>query len=167
MPLRNHPTIVYSPNHPNLPNLPNSLTMLDLASYKIGKPSDPGEILNIFAQNPFNSLIPNFFNSSTPSGTILAEKSGSNYFAATIETPKDSVLMLKASFHPFWQATIDGKNVEKFMVEPSFMAIKVPSGKHDVEFKYYPSLYKQLLMILGLLTLPSLYIFLKRYRNFL
>lgn len=178
MPSRNHPTIVYSFSnlYPAKPRSAgrsgaNFLTMLDLANYKLGKPDENREILNLFGQNPFGPL--NFetfklnFNLATPSGTVLSEKKASNYFAAIVETPQDSILMLKASFHPFWQASIDGKKINKFMVEPSFMAVNVPSGKHEVEFKYFPAGYKVVLILFGLLVLPGLYFLLRRYKNLL
>ncbi len=165
MPLRNHPTIVYNYNSYNSYNAYNSytnaITMLYLANYHPGLPSPSREILNLFNQNPFSDQNP-LLTTATPAGAVLSEKFDHDYFSAAVETPKESILMLKASFHPFWQSTIDGQPVDKFMVEPAFMAIRVPAGEHLVEFKYYPASYKIVLMIISLLTLPALYLFLKR-----
>ncbi|MBI5465111.1 YfhO family protein [Candidatus Gottesmanbacteria bacterium] len=130
--------------------------MTDWANYKPGRPPEQNGEYNLFSVNPFDN-----FNTSTPSGQVLSEKSASNYFSATIDTPKDSILLLRATYHPFWQAFIDGKKINTFMVEPAMTAVRVPAGKHLVEFKYYAGLYKQILILVSLLTIPFLFFFLK------
>ena len=45
--------------------------------------------------------------------------------------------MLKESYYPHWQATVDGKPVKTAMLAPSFVGVPVPAGTHDVVFQYH------------------------------
>lgn len=158
---KNHPSVTYKSY--KLHNAyPYELTMLDLANYHFGSPDRQNPEQNIFSLNPFNTKELLSASASTPSGIILEEKKDNNYFSAKAETDKESVLMLKVTYHPFWKATVDQKPVEIFMVEPAFMAIRIPPGQHTVEFTYFPAWYKNVLLIVSLLTLPSLWFCLRR-----
>ena len=159
----NHPTVAFDQNFDPSP-YKYVITMLDLANYQIGhaKNIKSDKVpLNIFYQNPF-SANPDVLNISTPSGSVLQEIKKPNYYSAKVETPKNAILMLKVTYHPFWQVKIDQKPVDKFMVEPAFMAIRIPAGKHFVEFSYFPAWYKNILLIASVFTLPVLWLILKK-----
>lgn len=162
MPKQNHPLVTYDKNFASA--YPNVFTMVSLSDYKIGQPWERNELLNLFGVNPFetkNTVLK--YNLEKTPGKILREKNNDNFYAAQVETPKDSVLMLKVSYHPFWSVKIDGKKAEKFSVMPLYLAVKVPAGTHLVEFTYFPAWYKVGLMFVSLLTLPGLFFFLKKY----
>ena len=65
--------------------------------------------------------------------------------------------MLKTSFDPRWRATVDGLPAEPFMIAPSYVAVLVPEGKHDVEFEYEPFPRYDVLLLVGMLTLALLF----------
>ena len=57
---------------------------------------------------------------------------------ATVIAERPAMVMLKASFDPRWQVTIDGIPVEPEMIAPSFVGRMVPAGEHVVRFVYEP-----------------------------
>lgn len=170
MPQNEFPTVSFDNNFSD-PSYKLTFTMTDWSNFKLGQPDNNNGDYNFFNANVFDQ-VDKFLPlgkslSSTPSGQVLSQNSTSNYFSATVNTPTDSTLLLRATYHPFWHAFIDGQPINTFMVEPAMTAIRMPAGKHLVEFKYYAGLYKQILILVSLLTIPALYLFLKRFKYFL
>ena len=87
-------------------------------------------------------------------GTVLSEQVGSNYFAANVAVERESMLLLKATYHPNWQATVDGIKTDTVMLMPSFVGIQLPPGVHNVRIEYRSSRLRLILLGLGLVTLP-------------
>ncbi len=87
-------------------------------------------------------------------GVVLAEEIGSNYFAADVAVERESTLLLKASYHPNWRATVDGIETDTLMLMPSFVGIKLPPGDHQVRIEYQSRQLRTVLLVLGLLILP-------------
>lgn len=86
-------------------------------------------------------------------GTVLSEEVGSNYFAADVNVERESMLLLKATFHPNWRATVDGVTTDTVMLMPSFVGIQLPPGDHMVRLEYRPRRLRMILLALGLMTL--------------
>jgi hypothetical protein len=86
-------------------------------------------------------------------GTVIQESAAldDGHFHAVVSARRPAVVMVKASYHPRWQATVDGKPAETEFVGPSFVGVKVPAGEHVVDFEYksYPS-YLWLFLLSGL-----------------
>ena len=89
-------------------------------------------------------------------GFIIKEESGNNYYTANVAVNKESTLLLKASYHPNWQVTIDGNDANALMVMPGFIGVRIPPGEHIVQFKYQPRRLRATLLILGILLLPTI-----------
>ena len=87
-------------------------------------------------------------------GTVLSEEVGSNYFAADVAVERESLLMLKATYHPNWRATVDGVKTDTVMLMPSFVGVPLLPGDHKVRLEYRPRRLRVILLGLGLLTLP-------------
>jgi uncharacterized membrane protein YfhO len=66
------------------------------------------------------------------------------------------MVMLKASFDPRWQVTVDGVALAPEMIAPSFVGRTVPAGRHVVRFVYEPFPRYDLLLTIGALTLLGL-----------
>jgi hypothetical protein len=68
-------------------------------------------------------------------------------------------LVLLDSYYPGWRAYVDGKPAEILRANYAFRAVRVPAGKHQVEFVYRPpSFYAglsltSLALILGIVAL--------------
>jgi len=93
--------------------------------------------------------------SSGPSrGTVLSEEVGSNYFVANVTVERESMLLLKATYHPNWRATVDGVKTDTVMLMPSFVGVPLPPGDHKVRIEYRSSRLRVILLGLGLITLP-------------
>jgi hypothetical protein len=86
-------------------------------------------------------------------GTVLSEGIGSNFFTANVAVERDSLLMLKATYHPNWRATVGGIKTDTVMLMPSFVGVQLPPGDHEVRIKYRPRRLRAILIGLGLLAL--------------
>ena len=68
---------------------------------------------------------------------------------------RESVLLLKASYHPNWKATVDGVDSDTMMLMPSFVGIELPPGGHHVRIEYQPRRLRAVLLVFGLLILVA------------
>ncbi len=87
-------------------------------------------------------------------GRVISETVEGNAYLARIEVERESMLMLKATYHPNWHATVDGVEIEPVMLMPSYVGVKVSSGAHQVRLVYRPRPLRGYLLIVGLLALP-------------
>jgi hypothetical protein len=87
-------------------------------------------------------------------GIVVSEEVGGNFFAAGVKVERDSLLMLKATYHPNWRATVNGVETDPVMLMPSVVGIQLPPGEHQVRLEYRPRRLRMVLLALGLLALP-------------
>lgn len=64
------------------------------------------------------------------------------YIRIRVRSVKENTLVFSEMNLPTWLAYIDGKQVEIQSYKDLFMSVKVPSGEHEVVFKY-PNLWEQ------------------------
>lgn len=93
------------------------------------------------------------FPRAAPKGQVLAESVSNNTYVGVVQSDGDAMLVLKATYHPGWRATIDGAEAPTRMLMPSYVGVKIPPGTHGVSFVYRGSPLRGPLMLLGLLTL--------------
>lgn len=94
------------------------------------------------------------FPAEPPRGQILSQTLGSQVYQAEVEVKRDSFLLLKVTYHPGWRATVDGVPVDTVMLMPSYIGVKLAPGTHHVHLDYQPPVWRGLLAIAGLLSLP-------------
>jgi hypothetical protein len=87
-------------------------------------------------------------------GEVLSEDVGSNFFVADVAVERSSLLLLKASYHPNWRATVDGVETETVMLMPSFVGVPLTPGRHQVRLEYRPRRLRMVLLGLGVLLFP-------------
>ncbi len=118
-----------------------------------GTPHDPNVKYEpmVQAQSDYDKL--DTGEQAQPTGSINAEKDGLGRYEATIQVDNPTTVVLKATYHPDWHAYVDGKEVKPFMVTPSYPAITLPAGSHDVLFVYKSPTMRTVLLFIGLLTL--------------
>ena len=87
-------------------------------------------------------------------GAVVSEEAGNSFFATGVRVERDSLLMLKATYHPNWRATVDGVKTETVMLMPSFLGVPLPPGDHQVKIQYRPRRLRIILLWLGLISLP-------------
>ena len=88
--------------------------------------------------------------------TLQYEQPNDGVFGGTVVANRPAVVMLKATYHPRWTVTVDGKPAKTQMLAPSFVGVAVPAGQHVVEFRYEPYPDYWLLFLIGALTLVAL-----------
>jgi hypothetical protein len=59
-----------------------------------------------------------------------------NEITCEIESDYPGFLVLADNWHPDWQVFVDGEKNHLLIANHTFRAVQVPSGKHDVIFKY-------------------------------
>ena len=110
-----------------------------------------------------STVIPNVQVSAGPTrGAVISEEVGSDFFAAEVNVERESMLLMKASYHPNWRATVDGVDVETEMLLPGFLGIRLSPGDHQVRVEYQPRRLRLVLLGFGLLTLISIPVVQKR-----
>ena len=101
-----------------------------------------------------STVIPNVQVSAGPTrGAVISEEVGSDFFAAEVNVERESMLLMKASYHPNWRATVDGVKAETEMLLPGFLGIRLAPGDHQVRVEYQPRRLRLVLLGFGLLTL--------------
>lgn len=72
-------------------------------------------------------------------------------------TSKDNVLIINATYFPGWSATVDN-NVAEVMPfgRKGFMALKIPSGKHEIDVQFKDTSIRKFSNMLSLITLAGL-----------
>ena len=88
--------------------------------------------------------------------TLQYEQPDDGVFGGTVVANRPAVVMLKATYHPRWKVTVDGKPAKTQMLAPSFVGVAVPAGPTLVEFRYEPYPDYWLLFLIGVLTLVAL-----------
>jgi Family of unknown function (DUF6541) len=101
-------------------------------------------------------------------GRVHAERDAPDdgAFSGAVHMNRRALVVLAESFHGRWTATVDGKPARTQMVAPSFVAVEVPAGDHEVAFRYapYPSTSYAVLFALGAFAIVSLAVIDRRRR---
>ena len=95
-------------------------------------------------------------------GSIIFEDMGTNYYSTTVDVERESMLLLKVSYHPNWRATIDESEADPVMLMPGFTGIQLAPGEHKVTMEYRSRDLRKILLGLGLLILLSIGLLEKR-----
>ena len=69
-------------------------------------------------------------------GRVLAETSAPSRYAADVEADGAggaTTFVLRVTYHPRWQVSVDGRPAPLRRVTPDFLAVDVPPGRHRVE----------------------------------
>src|SRR5262245_389872 len=95
---------------------------------------------------------------STPAGEVLDQQVdlGEGRATVTVNAERPAMVMLKTSFDPRWQVTVDGVPQAPQMIAPSFVGREVGAGRHTVRFVYEPFPRYDVMVLIGLLTLIGL-----------
>ena len=134
------------------------------------RPSTPISIPKTLATQSLESLVDlNSYvaqASAGPSrGLIVSEDVGTNHYSAVVDVERESILMLKTTYHPNWRTAVDGAEAESLMLMPGFMGVQLPPGEHEVRMEYRSRGLRKVLLALGFLSLVSIAIWEKRGSN--
>ncbi|MBQ10360.1 MAG: hypothetical protein CMJ45_02285 [Planctomyces sp.] len=94
-------------------------------------------------------------------GHVSAEGIGSNTYVAEVRVERESMLMLKSTYHPNWHAFVDGVETETVMLMPSYVGVKLLRGNHIVRLQYQSRPLRATLLLAGLILIAPI----ERYRE--
>lgn len=86
--------------------------------------ADAGRLLPIRAARP------------SPEGIVTDEIVAPQVYSATVRLDEAATVVLKASYHPNWRATVNGIETPTVMVMPSYVGIRLPPGRHEISVQY-------------------------------
>jgi len=86
-------------------------------------------------------------------GTLSRERVAPGSYGCHVVLADPGDLILKVTYHPYWQALVDGRPTRVSPVIPGFMAIELAPGTHDVLFTYRPPGWKKALFALSVIML--------------
>lgn len=81
-----------------------------------------------------------------------------NKITGTLELDKDKILCFAVPYAPGWHASLDGEEVETYVVNDMFIGVAVPKGVHEVSLDYItPGSRAGVVISLGALLAGVLY----------
>ena len=86
-------------------------------------------------------------------GSVRSEKIGRSYYSADVVVDNESTLLLKATYHPNFEASVNGVNANIVMLMPGFMGIELSPGIHKVHIEYQSGTIRKILLYIAPLTL--------------
>ena len=86
---------------------------------------------------------------STSRGEVISESKEGETYSARLAVLRPCYALLKITYFPGQQATVDGKPAPIFRVYPNFCAIPVGPGEHQIVVRYRPGPIKPILLLAG------------------
>jgi hypothetical protein len=71
-------------------------------------------------------------------GTVAISHYENTVVGVDVVATKASFVVLNSMWHPWWRATVDGKPADILKANVIFGAVRVPAGRHRVEFVFEP-----------------------------
>jgi hypothetical protein len=108
-----------------------------------------GDISGVPEWKMYQSLPPLDPKYSTLRGEVVSERKEGETYSARVAVLRPCYALLKITYFPGEQATVDGKPAPIFRVYPNFGAIPVGPGEHSIEVRYRPGPIKPILLVVG------------------
>jgi hypothetical protein len=86
-------------------------------------------------------------------GQVVENEARPGRYAAEIDAERSCFAILKATYHPGWKATVDGRPAATVMLAPAYVGVAVERGAHEVAFAYDPGGLRSILFWAGLAVL--------------
>ena len=108
-----------------------------------------GDISGVPEWKMYQALPPLDPKYSSLRGEVVSESKQGETYSARLAVLRPCYALLKITYFPGQQATVDGKPAPIFRVYPNFCAIPVGPGEHQIEVRYRPGPIKPILLIVG------------------
>lgn len=142
--------IIYNPSSPPMLNrfaLGNAWFVQDIKTVadrneemmETGK-IDPAKTAVV--EQSFNEQLSGFTPKADPSATITLKSYKANHLVYESNAASEQLAVFSEIWYPHgWKATIDGKDASVIRANYLLRALRVPAGKHTIEFRFEPSSY--------------------------
>lgn len=108
-----------------------------------------GDLKGVPEWKMFQALPPPDPRFLTPRGEVVSESKQGETYSARLALLRPCYALLKITYFPGQEATVDGKPAPIYRVYPDFCAIPVGTGEHQIEVRYRPGPIKPILLIAG------------------
>lgn len=95
-------------------------------------------------------------------GVVLREWGERGSYGADLQVARSCTALFRMSFHPGWQARLDGQPVATMMLAPSYLGVAVPPGKHRLTLGYRAPAWGSWLLAFGCLVLVAAFLIERR-----
>jgi len=97
---------------------------------------DPSSTLILAEQPEFDRAV---LDGSEPGGEVTLESSSYGRLELTVRCDQPSLLYLAETYHPYWQAQVDGEAAKIYRANLAMRALFLEAGKHRVVMNYHSS----------------------------
>lgn len=85
-----------------------------------------------------------------PRGQVLSSRGHGDRYQAHVRLEDPGVVLFRMTYHPNWQAELDGVAVATVMLAPGYVGIRAAAGEHTVTMTYRPPSWTRALMWAGI-----------------
>lgn len=90
---------------------------------------------------------------SVPQGRVLSSRGGGDRYEASVQLDGPGIILFRMSFHPHWQAELDGVPMDKIMLAPGYIGVAAPAGERRLVMAYRSPPWTLWLLAAGLVAL--------------
>jgi len=101
---------------------------------------DPERTLALYGEPEFD---PALLDGTPPAGEVKLERYENEELELTVVTERPALLYLAETFHPYWQAEIDGEPARIYRANLAMRAVFVRAGEHKVVMRYNSPPYER------------------------
>jgi len=142
--------LIYDLNNAPLPNshalgnawLVKNVKMVDTADEEITTLKNFDPQTTAIVNKAFNKEL-NGFTAGTGEGAIKLKEYKPNYlkYSANVNSGAQLAVFSEIYYPKGWKSYIDGKEADHFQANYVLRAMVIPSGQHEIEFKFEPASY--------------------------
>jgi hypothetical protein len=93
-----------------------------------------------------------------PRGRVISSGGHGDRYHARVQLDDPGIVLFRTSYHPNWQAELDGEPADTVMLSPGYLGVRAAPGEHVIEMTYRTPGWTRTLpwMGLGFLALVAL-----------
>ncbi len=93
---------------------------------------------------------------AAPRGEVLESSGAGNRHEARLRLEAPGYVLFRMTYHPHWQAELDGRPTRTVMLSPGYVGVPAPAGQHALVLTYRPPRWTLVALIGGLVLLASI-----------
>jgi len=112
-----------------------------------------GDLKGVREYKLFDTLPPLDPKFSASRGVVISETKEGETYSARLAVLRPCYALLRITYFPGQEATVDGKPAPIYRVYPDFCAIPVTAGEHQITVRYRPGPIKPVSLVLGIVLI--------------